>query len=212
MSKLIILIPSYNEIKSLKKLLISLKNKYKILVVDDGSIDGTENFLKKNKINHIVNKKNQGYTFSLIRGINFIRKKKQIDYILTLDADGEHKLNYIKNIIDKIKTKKLDLVIGNRDSKNRISEILISNYVNIKYGVEDPFSGFKIYKSQHLYKYINKIHHKKFMIDLLAMYLKNSLKVGNIQIKTKKIKNRQSKIGSGIINDVKMFSLIKYFI
>jgi glycosyltransferase involved in cell wall biosynthesis len=211
MPRIIILIPSYNEIKSLKKIITSLKNKYKILVVNDGSLDGTEKYLKKNKINHITNKKNQGYTLSLIRGINFIKKKK-IDYILTLDADGEHKLNYIKKIIDRIKLKNLDLVIGNRDNKNRISEILISNYVKIKYGVEDPFSGFKIYKSQHLYKYINKIHHKKFMIDLLAIYLKKNLKVGNIKIKTKKIKDRESRIGNGIINDIKMMSLIKYFI
>lgn len=52
----------------------------------------------------------------------------------------------------------------------------MSSYVKFKYGVEDPFSGFKIYKSQYLYKYINKIHNKKFMIDLLAIYLKKKTK------------------------------------
>jgi hypothetical protein len=50
------------------------------------------------------------------------------------------------------------------------------------------------------------------MIDLLAIYLKKNLKVGNIKIKTKKIKDRESRIGNGIINDIKMMSLIKYFI
>ena len=46
----------------------------------------------------------------------------------------------------------------------------------------------------------------------MDLYLKKNLKVGNIQIKTKKIKNRESRIGSGVINDIKMLILIKYFI
>ena len=47
MSGLIILIPSYNEIKSLRRIVLSIKDKYKILVVNDGSTDGTVEFLKK---------------------------------------------------------------------------------------------------------------------------------------------------------------------
>ena len=212
MSGVIILIPSFNEIKSLKKIIKSLKNKYKILVVDDGSTDGTSQFLKQNKIKHIINKSNRGYTLSLIRGINFVKKNWKFDYLLTLDADGEHKLKYIKIIINKIKNKNLDLVVGNRNNKNRISEILLSKYVNIKYRIEDPLSGFKIYKTQDLYKYINKINYQKFMVDLLAIYLKNNLKVENIKITTNKIINRESKISGGIVNNIKMLFLIKDFI
>ena len=212
MSGLIILIPSYNEIKSLRRIVLSIKDKYKILVVNDGSTDGTVEFLKKNKISHIINKNNQGYTLSLIKGINFIKNNFNVQYILTIDADGEHRLSFIKKIYNEIKKKKLDLVIGNRNSKNRISETLISEYVDVKYGIKDPFSGFKIYKADYLYKYINKVNKKKFLIDLVSIYLKNSLKIKNINIKVNKIKKRKSRTGIGIITNIKMLSSIKYFI
>jgi glycosyltransferase involved in cell wall biosynthesis len=212
MSGLIILIPSYNEIKSLRKIVLSIKDKYKILVVNDGSTDGTVEFLKKNKINQVINKNNQGYTLSLIKGINFIKNNFNKKYILTIDADGEHRLSFIKKIYNEIKKKNLDLVIGNRNFKNRISETLISKYVDIKYGIKDPFSGFKIYKVDYLYKYINKVNKKKFLIDLVSIYLKNSLKIKNINIKVNKIKKRKSRTGIGIITNIKMLSSIKYFI
>jgi hypothetical protein len=111
-----------------------------------------------------------------------------------------------------IEKENLDLVIGDRNYKNRLSEILISKYSNFKYGIKDPFSGFKIYKTNYLYKYINKINKKNFLVDLVAIYLKKGFEVKNIDIKVNRIKNRKSRIGSGIINNVKLFYCIKYFI
>ena len=212
MSELIILIPSYNEICTLKKIVTFLKKKYDILVVDDGSTDQTKQFLKSQKIKYLSIKDNKGYTYALIKGIKFIKNNFKKKYILTLDADGEHNFSYISKIINFIEKENLDLVIGNRNYKNRFSEILISKYSNIKFGIKDPFSGFKIYKTNYLYKYINKINKKNFLVDLVAIYLKKDFKVKNIDIKINKIKNRKSKIGSGIINNVKLFYCIKYFI
>ena len=73
MAPLTILIPSYNELPNLKKIL--KKNKKLFFIVDDNSNDGTKYFLKKNKIAFIKNKKNLGYEKSLLRGINYIIKK-----------------------------------------------------------------------------------------------------------------------------------------
>ena len=45
----LIVIPTYNEIKSLKKILLKIFKKYNLLIIDDNSNDGTINFLKKKK-------------------------------------------------------------------------------------------------------------------------------------------------------------------
>ena len=64
MASLVVLIPVYNELNNLKKILN--KNKKLFFIVDDYSNDNTESFLKKNKINYIRNKKNLGYEKSLL--------------------------------------------------------------------------------------------------------------------------------------------------
>ena len=82
-------IPCYNaetfilkNIIQLKKKILSLKVAYEIILVDDGSDDNTPNILKditkKNKsINLIINKKNTGKSYSVLKGI----KKKTIKYL-----------------------------------------------------------------------------------------------------------------------------------
>ena len=83
MASLVVLIPAYNELNNLKKILN--KNKKMFFIVDDYSNDNTKIFLKKNKINYIRNKKNLGYEKSLLIGINHIiknyKKKKNYLYI-----------------------------------------------------------------------------------------------------------------------------------
>ena len=58
MDKLIILIPAFNELSNLKKIL-NLENNF--LVIDDQSINRFKSFLKKKKINYLKNLKNIGY-------------------------------------------------------------------------------------------------------------------------------------------------------
>ncbi len=105
---LTILIPCYNEIRTIKKLLkriSKLKIKKQIIVVDDGSNDGTLNFLKKNKkkINKlIIHKKNLG------KGAAIISAKKHIrgEYVAIQDADLEYNPKDLVKIYNFIKKKK----------------------------------------------------------------------------------------------------------
>ncbi len=59
---------------------------------------------------------------------------------------------------EKIKLNNLDLLIAERDKKNRFSEILLSFIFNKKFGINDPLSGLKIYKSYTLYKILKMIN------------------------------------------------------
>jgi hypothetical protein len=205
MHDLVILIPAYNEVKNLAKI---LKYKYNYLIIDDGSNDSTVNLLKKNKINYIKNLTNIGYEKSLIKGFNYLKKKK-FKYILTIDGDGEHPVNKIKKIYFLAKDKKTDLIICNRKYRSRILENLLSLFFQIRFGLKDPLSGMKMYYLPKIKNLINKIDNDSFLVDVIIMFIKKKNKIINYEIVTKK-KFGESKIGYNFTVQLKILKLFRY--
>jgi glycosyltransferase involved in cell wall biosynthesis len=205
MHDLVVLIPSYNEIKNLAKI---LKYKHNYLIVDDCSNDGTEKLLIKKKINYIKNSKNIGYEKSLIKGLNYLKDKK-FKYICTIDGDGEHPINQIKKIYLFTKNYKADLVICNRKHKNRFLEYLLSYFFEIRFGLKDPLTGMKIYYTPRIKKIINKISNTSFLVDIISIFIKKKYKIINFEILTKK-KIGESKIGYDFFTQLKIIKLFKF--
>lgn len=207
MHDLIILIPTYNEIKNLNKI---VKNNYNFLIIDDCSNDGTEKLLKKKKIKYIKNLKNIGYEKSLIKGLSYLKNKK-IKYVCTIDGDGEHPINKIKQIYSLAKKKKIDLIICNRKSKNRLFENILSILFKIRFGLEDPLSGMKMYYMPKLKKIVNKIDKNSFLVDIVKTFIDKKYKIFNYEISTKK-KLGESKVGHNLYVQLKMLKLLRYII
>jgi hypothetical protein len=208
MVSLVVLIPAYNELNNLKKIL--KKNKKLFFIVDDFSNDNTEIFLKKNKVRYIKNKKNLGYEESLLKGIDYIIKNyKEKKFICTLDGDNEHPINLVNKIYKLFLKKNYDILVCNRKIKNRFLEEFLSDIFYTKYKIKDPMSGMKIYKIKSLKKIINFASNNFFLVDLLYLAIKNKFKVGNYEIKTKRnLKN--SKIGFGFKTQIKILKILKF--
>ena len=68
----IVLIPAFNEYKTLRNLLKKIS--VKVLIINDASTDKTKKLLKNNNVEIINNSKNLGYEKSLIKGFKFIKK------------------------------------------------------------------------------------------------------------------------------------------
>ena len=210
MFSVVIVIPAYNELETLRNLIKKLKNE-KILVINDGSSDGTKNFLKKKKISHINNKKNIGYDKSLIKAFKFLQKKNRFNYIITMDADNEHDPRYIEDIKRKIHKKKIDFLICKRSRYNRIIEKIISHLFYKKYKIYDPFSGFKVYKSIKLFSVLDLVSDKYFLAEIIPFFIKRDYIVRNFNIKSNNLKNRISKAGTNFIVNLKMFNFLKKY-
>jgi len=206
-SSLIILIPARNELKNFKRFFLKLKKKYKILVVDDGSTDKTSQWLKASKIEHLINKENIGYEKSLIKGIKFILNNKKVNKILTMDADGQHKMSNINKFLTIDKKLKTDLLIGERKYKNRVIESILSNFFFKKYQIKDPISGFKLYKTDKLKKINLSKCSNLFLVDLLIKFINKSYKVKFFQTITKKRKD-SPRIGNFIMVNIKILKIL----
>lgn len=181
-SKFLILIPAFNELKNLKKFVKKIKKIAPLYILDDCSTDNTENWLIKNNIKYIKNKTNFGYERNLINGIK--RLKRKSDYLITFDGDGQHRVSDLRKVVNLDKT--YDVIICNRKVKNRFLENIISYISQFIFGLKDPLSGFKVYKTDILEKNFFKNIGDYFLIDFLLKLDKKNFKIVNIEISTNK--------------------------
>ena len=116
MKKIVILIPVFNDWESLKKLLLEVNENvsnlkgihFECLVVNDSSTIEQPNLTRPNNIKslEILNmKENRGHARCNAFGIRHVFKKKDFDYLLLMDGDGEDRPIEIKSLIEAINNK-----------------------------------------------------------------------------------------------------------
>jgi glycosyltransferase involved in cell wall biosynthesis len=116
MEKIGVIIPAYNEEKSIAKVLneIPLHLVYEIVVVNNNSKDGTAEVAKKWGAT-VLDEPKQGYGAACLKGIEYFKNKvNQPDLIVFMDADYSDYPEEMGIIIQPIIDKKADMVIGSR--------------------------------------------------------------------------------------------------
>ena len=109
-----VLIPSYNESKSIGKLVGDLKKKsFEVLVVDDGSEDDTAEIAGENGARVIRHDKNLGKGRSLRTGFEYLLNRG-FETIITMDGDYQHLPEDVDRLIKKREATQADMIIGNR--------------------------------------------------------------------------------------------------
>ena len=112
--KVAIGIPAYNEEKNIASVISKLsKFGYSIIVCDDGSDDQTNQIAEKMGALVITHKKNLGYG-AAIGSLFFKAKDMDLDVLVTMDADGQHRPKDVKAVLDPILKEEADIVIGSR--------------------------------------------------------------------------------------------------
>ena len=156
-------IPAYNEEKNIAAIIIKLRKIVDtVIVCNDGSNDSTAEIAENLGAIVINHEKNLGYG-SAIKSI--FNKSKEIgsDILVTFDADGQHRIEDIKKVIEPIQNGDVDLVIGSRfldNTKGKIPEYrkiginIITKITNstLKKKITDSQSGFRAYSKNLISK------------------------------------------------------------
>ena len=125
MKKYKILIPLYNDWKSVVRLLenidlqvINWNVEVSVLIVNDASSDKQpENLIEFKKIKsiQILNmKKNQGHARCNAAGLKYLVEKEEFDYVILMDGDGEDRPEELNSIFNKSKENPLKTITANR--------------------------------------------------------------------------------------------------
>jgi len=129
MNKYIILIPIYNDRESLTKLIENINSEIKgmnseisIIVINDASsqqiIDEYKNTENINFMEIINMKENRGHARCIASGLKYIFEKKEFDYVIPMDGDGEDRPEEIKNFIQLAEQSKDQSIIGERTRRS----------------------------------------------------------------------------------------------
>ena len=125
MKKYVILIPIYNDRESLIKLIENinleakdLNSEVSIVIINDASshqlTDEYQNIENINSIEIINMRENRGHTRCIASGLKYIFKKKEFDYVIPMDGDGEDRPEEIKNFIQFAEQSNDKSIIGER--------------------------------------------------------------------------------------------------
>jgi len=149
-------IPAYNEEKNISEIIKKLqKITNKIIVCDDGSNDSTAKIAKEMGVLVVQHETNLGYG-AAIRSIFLKAREEKSEFLITLDSDGQHRIEDIQIILEPLKTGKADIVIGSRFLNNGGKNVPSYRKVGIKIltklantsleqNITDSQSGFRGY-------------------------------------------------------------------
>jgi len=201
--KVIIGIPAFNEEKNIGSIITNLKKKYDhVLVCDDGSSDSTAIVASDMGANVVKHSKNLGYG-AAIKTIFNEAKKTNCDILVTFDADGQHQISEIDNILQPIIQNTADIVIGSRflgKTKNlpkyrKFGIKTITGLTNIMTGssISDSQSGFRSY-SQKVLQGISPIESGMgISTEILIKATKKKMRITEIPITISYENNTHSK-------------------
>ncbi|MFX1383367.1 MAG: glycosyltransferase family 2 protein [Promethearchaeota archaeon] len=169
-----IVIPVYNEEKTIFSILKNLpeSNKIEIIVIDDNSHDNSVLEIEKAQNSRLIklykHKKNKGYGKAILTGI----KKSKGKIIVTMDADGQHIPDDIYSLVKPILDGDADYTIGSRymgsfhyvlPISTRLGEVLVEVLLRLLFGqkVKNNQGGFRAFDRKIIHIF-NNIQYKSF--------------------------------------------------
>lgn len=234
MEELTIIIPAYNEEKSLEKYLSEVlsfceNNNYKLIIVNDGSKDKTMEVLlahanQKSFFSIVNHKLNKGYGGAIKSGV----EKAITKYVVTIDADGQHNLNDVTTILNYCKLNDADMVVGSRKGQASTTYRSIGKWIIRKTAatlmplpIYDLNSGLKLYNTELAQKYIKLCPNNMAYSDVIALiYISQRHRVLEKEITINKRIAGESTISTKtaidtireIVNIVVLFNPMRIFI
>ncbi len=229
MKKLTIIIPVYNEEKTIRKVFQKVKKvkipvKKEIIIVDDGSTDNSRKILKSFKRNTnnpiilkiILKNKNEGKTAAIKEGLKYATG----NFVIIQDADLEYDINDYNKLLKPLLQNKADMVIGSR-FLGEIKKMFFTNFIankilifltNLLYNIKitDEATAYKLFKTEHLKKMNLESKGFDFCPEVIAKAARMKLKIAEVPVNYKARTIKEGKKIRWFHTFSAIWTLIKY--
>ena len=193
--KVSIIIPAFNEEKTISKIIKLVKEsntinfKKEIIVVDDGSTDKTREKIKKIKgIKKIFHDKNKGKGSAILTGINYATG----ELILIQDADLEYPPENYERLLKPFSNDKIQVVYGTRFKGKMPKKIILHTFGNLVLSIattviffkwiSDMETGYKVFRKKVIQNLDLKAKGFDFEPEVTGKLLKKNLNIVEIPI------------------------------
>lgn len=179
-----IIIPALNEAATIGKIVANARGFGTVIVIDDGSRDGTAQVARMAGADVVCHEHNGGYDKALESG--FARAAELgCECALTMDADGQHNPDQTTAFITEI-ARGADVVIGIRDRRQRLMEHVFAWVASRLWGIRDPLCGMKAYRIS-VYRVRGHFDGYRSIGTELAIYAaRRGLRIAQIPMPTRK--------------------------
>jgi glycosyltransferase involved in cell wall biosynthesis len=190
-SNIYIIIPAYNEAKTIGHIVDQLNQRgFRVIVVDDGSKDKTIVEANKFGAGLIVHAKNEGKGCCIREGLEYALENN-CEACITMDGDGQHSIHDIDKFIDAYKLSGSDVILGNRlhnpkkmpfvrRCTNRLMSFIIALLITER--VDDSQCGYRLISRNGIEKM--KLNTTKYEIEseIIMEAKRKGLKMSTVNI------------------------------
>lgn len=189
--KTLIIIPAYNEADNIENVvnnLIENYPQYDYVVINDGSSDETSVICKKNNYNLVDLPINLGLSGAFQTGMKYAYKNNY-DCALQYDGDGQHRPEYISEMVDGLSDS--SIVIGSRFKNEKkpftprmLGSRLISGAILITTGkiINDPTSGMRLFDRTMIKEFSSNSGYVPEP-DTISFLIKSGVNINEVQVK-----------------------------
>ncbi len=210
-----VVIPCYNEANIILETIAAVIEKgYSIIIVDDYSTDNTKEQLKELPVIYIRHRLNMGQGAALQTGISVALKRKA-EYMVTFDADGQHDVNDIDGMLQKLKEGQFDIVLGSRflpgagGNIRTVRKLLLKtacylNYLFTGILLSDAHNGLRVMNRNAAERIHLKENRMAHATEILKEIKNHSLKFGEFPVHIH-YSDYSKKKGQSLLNSVRIF-------